>query len=130
MSIKIKVNLPFDIHRVLENDMKSFEFIKEDGNINKNKFINHLLKNYYKTFSFQEEGLVKKINNTIKSDSNDIAYQILSLIKKEEYEEKYYNDYNFQFIINKENEKIFSLIEDRYLMNRSISQYFREMFIS
>ena len=103
MSIKVKVNLPFDVHRALENDMKSFEFVKEDGNINKNKFINHLLKNYYKTFSFQEEGLVKKINATIKSDNNDIAYQILSLIKKEEYEEKYYNDYNIQFIINKEN---------------------------
>ena len=135
MPTKVKVNIPFDVNRCLENDMKSFGFIKNDGNINKNKFINLLLKNYYLVFSSQEDKLIKKIENHLFSNyslsiDKNIANEILSISKQQVYEEKYYNDYSMQFIIIKENEKIFNTIEKYYLRNRSISQYFREMFIS
>ena len=131
MSIKVKVNLPFDVHRALENDMKSFEFVKKDGNINKNKFVNHLLKNYYQTFSLQEDTLMKKIKSILKKDTDSkTSLQLIKLLQQNDYEDKYYNDYDLQFIINKENEKNFKIIEKQYLFNRSISQYFREMFIS
>lgn len=135
MATKIKVNIPFDVNRTLENDMKSFEFIKKDGNINKNKFVNHLLKNYYLVFSLEEDKLINRIesqlltNYSVKLD-RQFAHNIVSLIRRPTYEEKYYNDFSIQFILTKENEKIFKMIEKYYLKDRSISQYFREMFIS
>ena len=135
MATKIKVNIPFDVNRCLENDMKSFEFIKKDGNINKNKFVNHLLKNYYITFSNEEDKLINKIENHLLTNygmkiDKQIANNIVSLVRQPIYEEKYYYDYSIQFILTKENEKIFKIIEKYYLRERSISQYFREMFVS
>ncbi len=135
MATKIKVNIPFDVNRALENDMKSFEFIKKDGNINKNKFVNHLLKNYYLIFSSEEDKLINRVENHLLSNysiklDKQIAHNVVSLVRQPIYEEKYYNDYSIQFILTKENEKIFKVIEKYYLKDRSISQYFREMFIS
>ena len=81
MSIKIKTNIPFDINRCIENDMKSFGFVKNDGNINKNKFINHLLKNYYLTFSNKETTVSKDINKFLSSQNikniTDNTYTII-----------------------------------------------------
>ena len=135
MSIKIKTNIPFDINRCIENDMKSFGFVKKDGNINKNKFINHLLKNYYLTFSTKENKLTKKINQflankNINKINEETISKVISLIKEPYYNDKYNYDNSIQFIINKENEAIFNSIEKYYLKNRSLSEYFREILIS
>ena len=135
MSIKIKTNIPFDINRCIENDMKSFGFVKNDGNINKNKFINHLLKNYYLTFSNKETTVSKDINKflssqNIKNITDEMISKIMSLVKEPIYDNKYYYNYSIQFIINKDNEAIFNSIEKYYLRNRSLSEYFREMLIS
>ena len=135
MNKKIKVNIPFDVNRLLENDMKSFEFIKNDGSINKNKFVNQLLKNYYLAFSLEEEKLINKVENYLSSNCSinldkQIAHNVVSLVRQPIYDDKYYNDFSIQFILTKENEKIFKIIESYYLKDRSVSQYFREMFIS
>ena len=97
MATKIKVNIPFDVNRALENDMKSFEFTKKDGNINKNKFVNLLLKNYYLVFSSQEDKLIKKIENHMLTQHSfsidkNTAHNLISLIKQPTYEDKYYNE--------------------------------------
>ncbi len=135
MSIKVKVNVPFDIYTCLINDMESFEFFKKDGTINKNKFINLLFKNYYKEFSNYEKSIFKQIDRIIleklpSQEKKKINYELISLINDNNYIEKYYNDFSFQFLISKENENNFNNVEKFYLQERSISQYFREMFIS
>ena len=135
MPIKVKVNVPFDIYTCLINDMASFEFFKQNGSINKNKFINILFKNFYKEFSSYEKSIFKQIDKIIldkipQNKKKKINYALISLINDNNYIEKYYNDCSFQFIISKENEKIFKTIEMFYLQDRSLSQYFREMFIS
>lgn len=135
MIIKIKVNVPYDIYQCLENDMASFEFKKKDGSINKNKFINILFKNYYKEFSEYEKNVFKQIDQIIldkipQDEKNKINYELISFINDNHYIGKYYNDCSFQFIISKENETIFHAVEKYYLQDRTISCYFREMFIS
>lgn len=128
MSIKIKVNLPYDVYNCLLNDMELFNFKKKDGSINKNSFINTLFKNYHKIFLDHEKELESKIKN-ITSDKENV-YKIISLINESNYEDYYYYDYDLQFILNKENEQYFEMIEKYYLKERTISKYFRDMFIS
>lgn len=128
MSIKIKVNLPYDVYNCLLNDMELFNFKKKDGSINKNSFINTLFKNYHKIFLDHEKDLESKIKN-ITSDKENV-YKIISLINESNYEDYYYYDYDLQFILNKENEQYFEMIEKYYLKERTISKYFRDMFIS
>ncbi len=128
MSIKIKVNLPYNIYLILVNDMQSFGFVKADGTVNKNKFMNHLLKNFYLTFSNREDALANRFKGVIKDQST--VYSLISLVQNETYDESYYYDYSLQFILTKDNEKTFELIESFYFRERSLSQYFREMLIA
>jgi len=131
MSIKVKVNLPQEIFTIICNDMDSFGFKKEDGTINKNKFINHLLENYYEEFLLQEEQIEKKIRSILKETRKNHIDNLVSLINMSEFnkDDRYY-DRSLQFIISKSNEKIYQIIEKFYLRDRTISQYFRELLIS
>ncbi len=131
MNIKVKVNLPKDIYTIICNDMDSFEFKKENGTINKNKFINQLLENYYEDFLLQEEELEKRIRIILKDNATNNIDNLISLINTSEIKKNDQNyDCSLQFIISKSNEKIYQIIEKYYLRERSISQYFREMLIS
>ncbi len=131
MYIKVKVNLPKEIYTTICNDMDSFEFKKENGSINKNKFINQLLENYYEEFLLQEEELEKRIRSILKVNKNSNVDNLISLINTSEIKKSEQNyDYSIQFLISKSNEKIYQIIEKYYLRERSISQYFREMLIS
>lgn len=128
MSMKIKVNLPYDIYTCLLSDMELFNFKKKDGSVNKNGFINTLFKNYYIDFLNYEKILEKKIN--VFSLDKENTYQIISLINEMNYDDNYYYDFDLQFILSKENEFHFQIVENHYLRNRTISKYFRDMFIS
>lgn len=131
MYIKVKVNLPKEIYTTICNDMDSFEFKKENGSINKNKFINQLLESYYEEFLLQEEELEKRIRSILKVNKNSSVDNLISLINTSEIKKSEQNyDYSIQFLISKNNEKIYQIIEKYYLRERSISQYFREMLIS
>lgn len=135
MPIKIKVNIPFDIYTCLLNDMESFEFTKEDGTVNKNLFINTLFENFFQEFSEYEDKLAKKVDEYLSHDfskqrKKEITYNLISLINDSRYDLQYYNDFSFQFILSKKNEQNFAIVENYYLKTRSISKYFRDMFIS
>ncbi len=124
MPIKIKVNLPYDIYRCLLNDMDSFGFKKTNGSINKNAFINVLFQNFFQEFSEYEKQIEKKVSTILQKEEKNITYNLISLIN-----ESNNNSDSIQFILSKANEDNFCIVEKYYLKNRSISKYFRDMFI-
>lgn len=126
--IKIKVNLPIKVYELLMHDAKAFGFVKEDGTINKNKFINVLINNYFSIFCKLEEKVISSVNGQIKLKDED--YPLISSIYFEtKYKKEGNYDKDLQFIVSKFNENIMDEILYVQLKNRSISQYFRDLFI-
>lgn len=127
-TLKIKVNLPSKVYDILVNDMSAFHYFKNDGSTNKNSFINDLIRNYYGYFSKREEDVISRVKSQIKVNESDFP-----LISSIFFEERFRKDGNYQrdlqFIIQKENVAIYEEITSLYLRNRSVSQFFREMFI-
>lgn len=134
MSIKVKVNLPNELYRILLEDMTSFDFVKNNGTINKNGFINLLLRNFFEEFSAYEGKIINHLSGllatrpntsqmkTIQYDLMDAVYSLHSLTENNDNYEV-----SLQFVINKENENLFSTIESHYLQERTVSKYFRDM---
>lgn len=126
--IKIKVNLPKKVYDILEIDMEAFGFLKADGSVNKNAFINALIKNYFGLFSKREEEVITKIKNQTTIKDKDIP-AIANIFFEERYKKEEHFTKDLQFILQKENIDLYNEIIEIYLANRSISQYFREMII-
>lgn len=126
MSIKVKVNLPNELYRILLEDMTSFDFVKNNGTINKNGFINLLLRNFFEEFSAYEGKIINHLSGllatrpntsqmkTIQYDLMDAVYSLHSLTENNDNYEV-----SLQFVINKENENLFSTIESHYLQERN-----------
>lgn len=127
-SIKIKTNLPKKVYDTLINDMEAFNFVKADGTVNKNGFINALIKSYFGEFSKSELDAISKADGKIKMEIEDYPL-ISSLFFEERFKKEGNYSKDIQFIIQKENMDIYDEITDLYLRSRSVSQYFREMFI-
>ena len=125
---KIKVNLPKRVYDILLNDMELFGFTKSDGSVNKNGFVNTLLKMYFPIFNKNEYETISKVVDQAKI-KEDVFREIYSLLFEESFKKEGNYTKDLQFIISKENEEIYEEIFDFHLRNRSISQYFREMFI-
>lgn len=125
---KIKVNLPKRVYDILLNDMELFGFTKSDGSVNKNGFINTLLKMYFPIFNKNEYDTISKVVDQAKI-KEDTFQEIYSLLFEESFKKEGNYTKDLQFIISKDNEEICEEIFDFHLRNRSISQYFREMFI-
>lgn len=126
--IKIKVNLPKKVYDILEVDMEAFNFIKPNGEKNKNGFINCLIKNYFRLFALREEEVIKKIKSQTSIKDEDIP-AIANIFFEERYKKEQNFSKDLQFILQKENLEIYDEIIEVFLANRSISQYFREMII-
>ena len=126
--IKIKVNLPKKVYDILEIDMEAFGFLKADGSVNKNGFINALIKNYFGLFSKREEEVINKIKDQTTIKDKDIP-AIANIFFEERYKKEEHFTKDLQFIVQKENIDLYNEIIEIYLANRSISQYFREMII-
>lgn len=127
-TIKIKVNLPKHVYEILEVDMEVFGFVKSDGSVNKNLFINHLIKNYTHVFVGNENSILKKILGQVKIKEEDFS-AITSVLFEESFKKEGNYTKDLQFIVSKENLDLFEEIIAVYLKNRSISQFFREMLI-
>lgn len=126
--VKIKINLPEKVYAILANDMEAFGFIKRNGEVNKNGFINDLINAYYPIFSKTEQDVISRVSGQVNIREEDFP-----LISSIFFEERFKKEGNYtkdlQFIISKDNESIYEEIFAISLRNRSISQYFREMFI-
>lgn len=88
--IKIKINLPKKVYDILLNDMEAFAFMKKNGEINKNHFINELINSFYPVFSKTEKDVIEKVNNKIKINDEDFP-----LISSIFFEERFKKDGNY-----------------------------------
>ena len=65
----------------------------------------------------EEEKLINKVESYLSSNysinlDKQIAHNVVSLVRQPIYDDKYYNDFSIQFILTKENEKIFNYCLD------------------
>lgn len=132
MSTKYKINLSYYTYFTLLNDMEAFRFIKRNGEVNKNEFINKLIYNYYETINsdldkFYEESKKVLINYHLKDkDINEITSSIYSVNRK--IEDKSSKDYALTFVSTSKYETSFKDIETNYLKDSSFSEYIRNIF--
>lgn len=132
---KIKVNLSYRTYNILLGDMSAFGFVKEDGDINRNAFLNQLVRNFYKLDQPISEAVVSKIDSSLtalglgKEKANPVKDDLIRIL----------SDRKFHFIASpkecslsfrplKGNDLIFEEIEDNLLQGRTISDYFRTLF--
>ncbi|MFA6860854.1 MAG: WYL domain-containing protein [Bacilli bacterium] len=136
MDEKIKVNLSYRDYYSLLNDMELFYYVKENGELKQNQFLNQLVVNFYKDDENQNELisslLDKQLKANIKGNINDLKDSLLSLLATPKNESLIYRSYDcsLSFRPSKENQDVFDYIEANLLKNVSISSYFRSLFHS
>jgi len=133
---KIKINLSKKTLNDLLNDMTTFEYYKKNGEINKNGFINTLLKNY---FTIYDNMINSHIDTYTKILSNHIyqenkVTEIVNDLIKEKTLLPFDNSKNIEtsisFKLINSNYSIFRVIENKYLAYQSISSFFRNLIES
>lgn len=138
METKIKVNLNYRTYHVLYNDMDTFSFLKKDGEVNQNEFLNLLVSNYYlhdkeriERISSLLEEKMKKVHIE-KNKMNLLKDEILSVLSSEKKEGITSSklDYSFSFRPSHRYDDVYSYIENNLLKGISASAYFRSLFES
>lgn len=133
---KIKVNLSYSNYSTLIHDAETFNFIKINGEVNKNRFYNEVIKSLYMAFyrknedvkSFYKKELSKHIFD------NKCVDELVNCISKDinQTNSDFKNQYHeFSILIrpSKEYYEIYETILETHLQNDSISNYFRNIFL-
>lgn len=131
---KIKIFVTPELKMILIKDAELFEFKKNDNTANLNKFLNVLITNYFDEFSKNEAEKFNKINTliekySIKGDLEPFIYDSLRIIDSKFKKEDKYSTY-LSFRPNKDSVYLVNYIENKLLKNSSISDYFRNLFLS
>ncbi len=130
---KIRINFTKDSLNKLTSDMSLFEFFKSDNTINKNKYINTLIINYFPIFDKLADSQIEKYTKIVNThiDSSRIATDIINdLLTNDKIFSFYKSDCLTSFISfkpNKEVLRIVNIIEDKYLKYQSLSSFLRNM---
>lgn len=132
---KIKVNLSYICYSTLLHDAEAFNIVKKNGEVNMNYFYNEVIIHLYEkrwtqinqTKKYYHELLSqylppKKLDEII----NDIS---LSINENFNDFSKQYHSYSILIRPRKEYDLIFQTILENHLMNDTISNYFRSIFI-
>jgi len=133
---KIKINLSNKSLNDLLNDMVTFEYYKRNGEINKNGFLNTLLKNYFTTYDNMMNSHIDTYAKILKKhiyQENKIAEIVNDLIKTNELLPFKVNkniEASISFKLINSNHNIFRVIENKYLSYQSISSFFRNLIES
>lgn len=133
---KIKINLSKKTLNDLLNDMSTFEYYKKNGEINKNGFINTLLKNYFSIYDGKVNKQIETYTKIIKQhiyQDNKVTELVNSLISSSEllpFEIDKNIETSISFKLINSNYNIFRVIESKYLANQSISSFFRNLIES
>lgn len=135
---KIKISIPKYTYEILTKDCELFEILKTDGTLNKNEFLNTLIKNYYQEFTATNTELKSAISKSLSKyhsfdefDQNDLSNDIISIINK--FNNKYYDNKDTITISVKPTRsttRIFTYIQDNIIQNQSISSFYRDLFNS
>ena len=133
---KIKINLSKKTLNNLLSDMTTFEYYKKNGEINKNGFINTLLKNYFfiydSNINKQIEDYTKIVKKHICQD-NKVTEIVNDLISSNEllpFKTNKNIETSISFKLINSNYSIFRVIENKYLAYQSISSFFRNLIES
>jgi len=90
---KINISVPISIRQRLDEDAMLFEIYKKDGEtINRNDFLNRLIKGYYYYYVHEQETLRHKINDVLMDD--DLTSYVMDVLDSRfsPYEDKDYRE--------------------------------------
>ena len=133
---KIKINLTSKALNDLINDMVTFEYYKKNGEINRNGFLNALLKNYFSIYDAKASEQIEKfttiVNNHIfqENKANDLINELITSSSFFYFNKQDSLDTSISFKLINSNYNIFRMIESKYLNYQSISSFFRNMIDS
>jgi len=133
---KIKINLTSKALSDLTNDMITFEYYKKDGQINKNGFINTLLKNYFSIYDSQITEQIETYAAIVKkhifqdNKANDLINDLITSSSLFSNNKQVVLETSISFKLINSNYNIFRIIENKYLNYQSISSFFRNMIDS
>ena len=133
---KIKINLTKKTLNDLTNDMITFEYYKKDGQINKNGFINTLLKNYFSIYDNQASELIEKYTKIVtnhiyeEKKANQLINDLVAASPFFTFNKQDILETSISFKLINSNHNIFKIIENKYLSYQSISSFFRNMIDS
>lgn len=130
---KIKINLDCTTLNKLCDDMATFKFTKENGAINKNGFLNTLLKNYFPIYDSEASKYIdlytKIINNHIGNEklANEIINDLISSNEYFSFNKSSALESSISFKPSNYNLNLLRIIDNKYLNYQSISSFFRNM---
>lgn len=130
MSNKYKVMLSYYTYSTILNDIDAFRFYKNNGDTNKNKFINKLITNYYETINLNIKKLEDNLLLLLKTIKNkeELVNDILKIKERNE-ESDYKKEYELTFISTKESKDALVDIEySNYSYIFTMSGYLRKLF--
>lgn len=133
---KIKINLTKKALNDLLNDMITFEYYKKNGEINKNGFMNALLKNYFSIYDAKASEEIEKYESIVKNHifdektANNLINELITVSPFFSFNKKDTLNTSFSFKLINSNYHIFRIIENKYLKFQSISSFFRNIIDS
>lgn len=137
MSEKIKIYLTNELKETLLKDASNFGFLKSNGEVNINRFLNTLIVNYYDEHQNKQKYLHTLIQNILNHSSlsteenhrlsEEITHQIQN-VKNQRISKK--ASVSISFKPTKKSETTIEYIERVLLQNQSISSYYASMFAS
>jgi hypothetical protein len=135
MEEKIKIYISEKTGRILDKDAELFEFLRKDGRINRNAFLNTLILNYFGQYSEQRARQTGRITEELRKAG--IEEDLLPSLS-----EKLLQTAGSDPAVPERLDTVISLkptrrssdviryIEAAYLGNTTLSRYFRDLFVS
>lgn len=131
---RIKIGLDYASASQLVNDAETFGFLKRDGSVNLNLFLNTLLAHLYTESSRRSSSIKDLLHETLKSSPVDAAtidqlsLSIDNIIFHGVFTQtKATLSYPLSFRPTRDKEKMFSQIEARELRDRTMANYLRSL---
>lgn len=131
---KIKIYVSKRTKEILDKDAELFEFTKKDGSINRNEFLNTLIINYYSSYEEDNKKMIDSIKKELVGlniDKDRVSDKLAHIINQK----KIKSDLdNFSEVLSlkptKASQDTIIFIQNTALNNITLSNYFRDMFMS
>ena len=139
MEEKIKINISKSLYEILLKDMELFEFIKNDGSLNKNLFLTTLINNYYLEYNDSVNKMNEIITHHLKESEltlkkHELIYLTTSITNELNTLTLNLNKQKFDKSISikptKQTLSTFAYIEKYLLKDTSTSSFFRSLIAS
>ena len=135
---KIRISVSSYTYDILLKDMDSFEIYKNNGEVNKNEFLNRLIINYIDEYLMMSKTQLRTIERIIGKHTELDDYDKVNLTNdifdavKDQASLKNVDDSTVIISLKpiKESEPIIDFILNQHIENQSISSFFRQMFDS